>query len=123
MKFSEFDYKLLRKYHFTKNDISFILKYISEDDLSRLVRQLKKINSQQQMINEKNKIIERNEMIKKRNFEKQCKCNVGAVIISKMFELGIISSYEDIIVSGTNQLKEPVENFLRKACDDMENLG
>lgn len=70
----------------------------------------------------KEKELKKLQRLQQLTFEKQCKCNVGSLIIKKIFELKLLESYEQIITKGTNDLTPECEKIMQKILVEIEKI-
>lgn len=107
---------LFKKYKYTDSHIDFLHKYMTPKQFEMLLRQLKKINSQEE---------EYDSFLKnqKKNRTYQARYNIGYRIISKMIELNWIDDPSSLIKENTNELIEEVEKIIKKIEELMEEIN
>ncbi|MCD7892108.1 MAG: hypothetical protein LUG60_00270 [Erysipelotrichaceae bacterium] len=112
IKITDRDIHVLRSFGLTKKDISFLTRYMDNKDFLNFLNKLKRANALEYRYETKQKTAEQILKQKERNYQKECKCAVGAIIIDEMFRLGIIESYDDILVDNTNTLEDNVRIYV-----------
>lgn len=123
MELNDFEKRLLKNTGgLTEKDIKFLQTFYKEDEMKRLIDSLKKINASDVRNRLKEKELKKLQRLQQLTFEKQCKCNVGALIIKKIFELKLLESYEQIITSGTNDLTPQCARIIQKILAETEKI-
>lgn len=123
MELKEYDLKVLKKFGFNKKEIQFLLKYLTDNQFEEFLNNLKRKKSREEQL-KYNAQLER-KLIKnrERNFQAQCKCNFGAVIIQQLFLLNYFKDYDEIVKKNTNVLTEKSKSILKIIIDCLnENL-
>ncbi|WP_296876231.1 hypothetical protein [Thomasclavelia sp.] len=122
MKLTDFERRLLKNTGGLKeSDIKFLMNYYQEDEMKKLIDVLKRINASDVKNKLKEKEIRKLEKLQQLNFEKQCKCNVGALVIKKIFELNLLENYSQIIEKGTNDLTPECQKIMFRILKAIED--
>ena len=123
MKLNDFEKKLLKNIGgLNEKDIRFLLNFYREDEMKKLLDILKNINAANIKNKLKEKELKKLKRLQQLTYEKQCKCNVGSLIIKKIFELKLLNNYDEIIINGTNDLTPKCERILYKIINEMETM-
>lgn len=123
MKLNDFEKRLLKNVGgLNEKDIRFLLNFYREDEMKRLLDILKNINTANIKNKLKEKELKKLKRLQQLTYEKQCKCNVGSLIIKKIFELKLLNNYDEIIINGTNDLTPKCERILYRIISEMETM-
>lgn len=123
---SNFEQRLLKKYGFNSKDIRFLTTYATDDELNKLLKRLKRVNAEES-IRERQRMYEaRMANDAKYRHETQCKCIVGAEIITAIIankELGI-SSYDQVMKSSSNnELTDEMKAIIYQVVEYIKRLS
>lgn len=123
---SDYDRRLFKKYGFNVNDIRFLTTYASDDDLSKLLKRLKRVNAEESIRARQKMYEKRMASDAKYRHETQCKCIVGAEIIKAVIEnkeLGI-GSYDQIMKSSSNnELTDEMKAIINQIVEYIKRLS
>lgn len=126
MEISDFERRLLKKYGFESKDIRFLTTYATDDDLSKLLKRLKRVNAEESIQARQRMHEQRMATDAKYRQETQCKCIVGAEIIKAVIEnkeLGI-GSYDQIMKSSSNnELTDEMKAIIDQIVEYIKRLS
>lgn len=126
MGISDFERRLLKNYGFDSKDIRFLTTYASDDDLSKLLKRLKRVNAEESIRARQRMYEARMANDAKYRHETQCKCIVGAEIITAIIankELGI-SSYDQVMQSSeNNELTNEIKAIINQIVEYIKRLS
>lgn len=125
MEISDFERRLLKNYGFDSKDIRFLTTYAS-DDLSKLLKRLKRVNAEESIRARQRMYEARMANDAKYRHETQCKCIVGAEIITAIIAnkaLGI-RSYDQVMQSSeNNELTNEIKAIINQIVEYIKRLS
>ena len=126
MEISDFERRLLKNYGFDSKDIRFLTTYASDDDLSKLLKRLKRVNAEESIRARQKMYEKRMATDAKYRHETQCKCIVGAEIITAIIAnkaLGI-RSYDQVMQSSeNNELTNEIKAIINQIVEYIKRLS
>ena len=126
MGISDFERRLLKNYGFDSKDIRFLTTYDSDDDLSKLLKRLKRVNAEESIRARQRMYEARMANDAKYRHETQCKCIVGAEIITAIIAnkaLGI-RSYDQVMQSSeNNELTNEIKAIINQIVEYIKRLS